>query len=197
MTASTFDIAASLTTLALGLEEVAALQEAILAIAETEDCPGSLSVMSRMGGRLLEEAVEQQIAIAAWCRAIDMERIEREKLAADIADTDDGQAVRDLARTLAQEIEQTCAPAMRAITVMQSRAGQLDAMIRRARDMAGCLRPVHSPDRDPDKPEVGSLRAEVENVMVARPGSLTAEMERRSREVPRWMRLSVPGDRPL
>ena len=124
------------------------------------------AMVSAMRG-VVTEAQSLFDEVTAWCRAMDMDRIEREKLAIDMRDSEEGQALRDLSRTMARQIEAICLPAMRAITEMQNRAGDIDAMVRRARDMAGCLKPIHHADRDPDKPEAGSLRAVVQEAMAS------------------------------
>lgn len=186
MIVSKIDVANCLSQLAIDLEQVGDMLEAMLALAEAENCPAPLLTMSRLTRQLLDDAMSEQVEIAQWCKAIDMERIEREMAMLELPDTNDGQALRHLSRELATKIEKICHPAMRAITQMQNEAGEIDAMVRRARDMAGCLRWAHSPDRDPDKPEVGSLRATVAETMAARPGSLSAVMERRANQHPAW-----------
>lgn len=186
MSVPKIDITDFLNNLAIGLEEAAALQDAIALVAETDDCPASVTIMARLGRKLLDATMNQQIEISGWCFAMHRERIEREAAMANHADTDEGQALRDLASDMAQKIDAICHPAMRAITLMQNNAGEIDAMVRRARDMAGHLRWMQSPDRDPDKPEAGTLRHTVEQAMAQRPGSLSAIAEHR-RATRDWM----------
>lgn len=186
MSVPKIDITDFLNNLAIGLEEAAALQDAISAVAETEDCPASVTIMSRLGRKLLDASMTQQIEIAGWCYAMHKERMERDAAMANHADTDEGQALRDLARDMAQMIDAICHPAMRAITQMQNKAGEIDDMVRRARDMAGCPRWTPSPDRDPDKPEFGTLRDTVEQAMARHPRCLAAVAEHR-RATRGWM----------
>lgn len=164
-----------------GFLQFESLFAAIGALAEIDAADtDTLQPLIGLGRAAAQKAYRDFEEVLLWCCARDKERIEREKLIADIKDTDEGQALRDLARDMAQKIDAICHPAMRAITQMQNKAGEIDDMVRRARDMAGCLRWSHSPDRDPNKPEVGTLRHTVEEAMVARRGSLSAVMERRA-----------------
>ena len=168
--------------------DLAALMDAIEDAAEGDGRCDIIAAIARSAKSQLKVGENAFDGITDFCRTIDMERIDREMAMADYADTDEGQALRDMAREIAQKIEAICHPAMRAITQMQNQAGEIDAMVRRARDMAGCLRWAHSPDRDSNKPEVGSLRATVEEAMAARPGSLSAVMERRVDQRAGWDR---------
>ena len=97
---------------------------------------------------------------------------------ANAPETDEGQALRDLSRDLAVSMEKIALPAFRAITEMQNKAGEIDAMIRRARDMAGCLRWEQPADRDPDLPEQGSLSAIIGETMDGRTVAFAAAIAR-------------------
>lgn len=165
--------------------DIASLMDAIEDDAESPGRrPDIVAAMARMMKSYLEKIEEPFADIVKYCGAAEMEQRYARDAAKTLADTEEGQALRDLSRDVAQRIEQMCAPAMRAIAHMQNQAAEIDARVQRFRDIAGCLRPIHRADRDPDKPSPGSLRATVEEAR--RPNRLDAAIER-SREGSAWM----------
>ncbi|MBU0931315.1 MAG: hypothetical protein KJ585_04850 [Alphaproteobacteria bacterium] len=112
------------------------------------------------------DAVSEQIG--DFCQAADMARKAYDKLddaIATLGDTEDGQALRNLARDFAGMIESIAKPAMIQITKLQNQAEKIDDIVQRARDLAGCLRWQHHSDRDPDLPEVGTVARAVGDTM--------------------------------
>lgn len=134
------------------------------------------STQSRLNG--LEDASEQVREF--WREALGASRAYKEVAAriADMPDTDEGRAVRELSRDMAGMIAKITRPAFKAITEMQNQAAEIDAMVQRARDMAGCLGWLHSPDRDPERPEFNSLAHTVGEAMDPRTIAFAAAVHR-------------------
>lgn len=159
---------------------------AVLAAVETEvdsgqrlDIIHALVRVARINlGRI--EAVSEQIS--GFCAAANMARKAYDQLddaIATLGDTEDGQALRSLARDFAGMVETMAKPAMIQITKLQNQAEKIDEIVQRARDLAGCLRWQHNPDRDPDLPEVGTVaRAVGETMSEARTQAFAAAIVR-------------------
>lgn len=145
---------------------------------------GNLAIiiaLANAGGGHIVQMEDASTAINEYCFAAHTAFEAYEEASAALAkmqETEEGQALRDLSRDLAVMIEKIARPAFRAITEMQNGVGEIDAMIRSARDMAGCLRAAHSPDRDPNLPEVGSLSATVVETMDERTVAFAAAIAR-------------------
>lgn len=162
-----------------GITQIGSLLKAISALIEVDDADGdTISSILRASGPVFAQLNTSFEDIYEWCQDMDTQRIQREVDMADMQDTDEGQVLRNLSRDLARRIEDVCTPAMRAITQMQNGACEIDAMIQRARDMAGCLRPIHSEIRDPNRPQSGSLCDTIGQTMAPRTLRFATAIER-------------------
>lgn len=172
-------IQSSLVKMREGITQASSLIKSINALIEIDNADGETISSILQASELVFDQINKSFeGIYEWCYDMDMQRIDREVAVADLTDSDEGQALRNLSRDLARQIEDVCAPAMQAITKMQNSAGEIDTMIQRARDMAGCYRPIHSPDRDADRPEAGSLCATIGETMDPRTVRFAAAIER-------------------
>ncbi len=162
-------------------EDIGAIFSAIEKEAEKDNNAAIVIALARAGHAHVVHIEAAWIEISEYCRAADVARVAYRELDAAIAtvgDVEDGQALRDLSRDMAVMLEKIAKPAFRAITEMQNRAVEIDAMIRRARDMAGCLRWEQPADRDPDQPEIGTLAHTVGETMDDRTIAFAAAIQR-------------------
>ena len=62
------DVANCISQLGISLEHASDMLEAMLTLAEAENCPAPLLTMNRLTRQLLAEAKKQQIEIVKWCQ---------------------------------------------------------------------------------------------------------------------------------
>lgn len=161
--------------------DITSIFDAILKEAASDGDTDIISALARAGSAHVFQMQAASIAVNEYCFAADMAYEAFEKASASLAnlqDTDEGRALRDLSRDLAGLIANITRPAFKAITEMQNQAAEIDAMVQRARDMAGCLRWLHSPDRDPERPEFSSLAHTVGEAMDPRTIAFAAAVHR-------------------
>ncbi|MEO7468079.1 MAG: hypothetical protein ABIV36_13785 [Sphingobium limneticum] len=162
-------------------DDISAIFKAIISEAESNANSTIIIALARAGAAHVEQLEDASTDVSEYCHAAGVAHeayLDATGALAKMQETDEGQALRDLSRDLAVMIENLARPAFRAITEMQNGVGEIDAMVRSARDLAGCLRWERSADRAPDLPEAGSLSETVGDAMNERTVAFAAAIAR-------------------